>query len=127
MANLTARAERAARRRGIVLLEAVEGILRGARYEIELNVSPSAVSLSSVVLGREEGELQLSDETIPSTHATIRVQAAGSSIAQKRYTIEDLGSLNGTRVNGTRLTVGERKDQPPLDDSPLAEAPGGLP
>ena len=81
--NLTARAERAARRRGVVLLEAVDGVLRGARYEIELTFGAQAVSASSVVLGREDGELQLADETISSTHAMIRLQAAASKEQQE--------------------------------------------
>lgn len=50
-----------------------------------------------LVIGREAGQLSLDDPELSRTHAVIRL--AGEAVE-----IQDLGSLNGTWVNGTRIT-----------------------
>jgi pSer/pThr/pTyr-binding forkhead associated (FHA) protein len=53
--------------------------------------------LGDVVIGREAREFPLNDPELSRTHAVIRL--AGEALE-----IQDLGSLNGTWVNGTRIT-----------------------
>ena len=51
----------------------------------------------AVVLGRDEGaDLQLPDKTISRRHAALRIEG-------ETAVVEDLGSRNGTFVNGTRV------------------------
>ena len=58
------------------------------------------VTGSSFVIGRDEScDLTLDDERASRQHARITVQADGTT------TIEDLGSSNGTTVNGQRITA----------------------
>ena len=51
---------------------------------------------SELLLGREQAQLTLDDPQVSRRHAVVRPVAAGLEI-------EDLGSLNGTRVNGDRI------------------------
>jgi pSer/pThr/pTyr-binding forkhead associated (FHA) protein len=49
-----------------------------------------------LVIGREGNEISLDDPELSRTHAVIRLN-------RDALEIEDLGSLNGTWVNGTRI------------------------
>ncbi len=51
-----------------------------------------------LVIGRRHGELILDDPMVSGKHCTIRYQDGG-------YILEDLGSTNGTLVNGKRVKV----------------------
>jgi predicted component of type VI protein secretion system len=64
----------------------VEGPLAGRRVEVE----------GELVLGREDASLTIEDEEISRRHAVIRPSGGGIEI-------EDLGSTNGTYVNGARI------------------------
>ena len=62
---------------------------------------------SRTVVGRESSDIVIDDETISSQHFAIEYGEDGS------YTIQDLGSSNGTAVNGSEiqtaiLTSGDR-------------------
>lgn len=63
-----------------------EGPLSGRRVEID----------TELVVGREDAGLTIDDEEISRRHAAIRPVDGGVEI-------EDLGSTNGTYVNGTRI------------------------
>jgi hypothetical protein len=63
-----------------------EGPLAGQRISVE----------TQLVVGRVDGDLTIDDPLVSRRHAVIRV-AAGV------LEVEDLGSLNGTWVNGERL------------------------
>ena len=71
------------------------GPLAGQRLEVS----------SELVLGRESPDVALDDEQISRSHARLRR-------IDNRLQIEDLGSLNGTFVNGERIRT------------PVALAPG---
>jgi pSer/pThr/pTyr-binding forkhead associated (FHA) protein len=53
------------------------------------------------VVGRE-GDIQVADSRVSRRHAQL-------SSAEGSLTLEDLGSTNGTKVDGTRLTAGEKR------------------
>ena len=63
-----------------------EGPLAGRRVEVD----------AELVLGREDASLTIDDEEISRRHAVIRPTDGGIEI-------EDLGSTNGTYVNGVRI------------------------
>jgi len=63
-----------------------EGALAGQRFELE----------GDRTIGREGADITLDDDQVSRTHA--RVTVTGATVA-----IEDLGSTNGTFVNGTRI------------------------
>ena len=59
--------------------------------------APRRVSTPSVVIGRSrDADVRLSDEGISRRHAEIRLEDGA-------YWLVDLGSMNGTRVNGKRV------------------------
>lgn len=70
-------------------------------HRLQFTAGPLAghqVEVTSVlVLGREAADLVIEDPQVSRRHASVR--PAGDSLE-----IEDLGSLNGTWVNGARLT-----------------------
>ena len=74
--------------RPVAVLIARSGPLTGHRYELE----------DSTVLGREDATITLPDEETSRRHAEIRVQAG-------IVLIEDLGSTNGTFVDGERIAA----------------------
>src|SRR5687768_764680 len=63
-----------------------EGPLSGRRIEVQ----------AELVLGREDAGLTIEDEEISRRHAVVRLREGGLEI-------EDLGSTNGTYVNGARI------------------------
>ena len=63
-----------------------EGPLSGRRVEVD----------AELVVGREDAGLTVEDEEISRRHAVVRPGDGGIEI-------EDLGSTNGTYVNGTRI------------------------
>lgn len=68
-----------------------EGPLAGRRVEVE----------TELVVGREDAGLTIEDEQISRRHAVIRPGDGGVEI-------EDLGSTNGTYVNGVRIEAATR-------------------
>lgn len=58
------------------------------------------VQQRSVILGREMADCVINDPEVSRQHARIRVTGENGS---RRFEIEDLGSTNGTIVNGTRV------------------------
>lgn len=74
--------------------------------------APWEFDQARIVLGRGgSSDVVLPDVSVSTRHATIEAEGV-------RYTIVDHGSLNGTRVNGTRI-VAERKK--PLRDGDVVE------
>ena len=76
-------------------LHCTDGPLAGRRVEVT----------STLVLGRQAADLEIDDPQVSRRHAAVRL--AGDAIE-----VEDLGSLNGTWVNGSRI------------DGPTRLAPG---
>lgn len=64
-----------------------EGPLAGRRIEVD----------AELVVGREDAGLTIEDEEISRRHAAIRLRDGALEI-------EDLGSTNGTHVNGSRIS-----------------------
>jgi hypothetical protein len=64
----------------------MEGPLAGQRFEVE----------AELVVGREGEGVKIDDAELSRRHAVLRVLGTGLEI-------EDLGSLNGTFVNGSRI------------------------
>jgi pSer/pThr/pTyr-binding forkhead associated (FHA) protein len=69
-------------------LVVTEGPLSGQRFEVA----------GDLVVGRESADVTLPDAEVSRRHAVLR--AAGGGVE-----IEDLGSTNGTFVNGARIAV----------------------
>jgi pSer/pThr/pTyr-binding forkhead associated (FHA) protein len=80
---------------GRLRLHCSDGPLAGRRVEVT----------STLVLGRQAADLVVDDPQVSRRHAAVR--PAGDALE-----VEDLGSLNGTWVNGTRI------------DGPTRLAPG---
>jgi pSer/pThr/pTyr-binding forkhead associated (FHA) protein len=68
------------------VLVVTQGPLSGRRIELE----------GELVIGREGATLTIEDSELSRRHAAVRPVAGG-------YEVEDLGSLNGTYVNGRRI------------------------
>jgi class 3 adenylate cyclase len=68
-----------------------EGPLAGQRFHVD----------AQLVVGRTDGDVTIEDPLISRQHALIR-------LAEDSLEIEDLGSLNGTWVNGERLESARR-------------------
>ena len=67
------------------------------------------------VIGRgDDCEVQLADERASRNHSRVVLDTSqmvpGTSIPLKRYMLEDLGSSNGTSLNGAILTGGQAMD-----------------
>ena len=67
-------------------LRAVSGPLAGQTFDVE----------NEVVIGREDTDLTIDDVELSRRHAVVRRHAS-------RLQVEDLGSTNGTFVDGTRI------------------------
>ena len=77
------------------LFVVVQGAKAGARYALDTNV---------VTLGRHpRSDIFLDDITVSRRHAEVRRDGA-------RYWVRDVGSLNGTYLNGERVEDGEMID-----------------
>ena len=75
-----------------LLLEIVEGAEAGRQHRLD----------APVEIGREaDGPLQLDDRQVSRRHARVTPREA-------RAWVEDLGSTNGTFVNGARVTTPRR-------------------
>ena len=72
---------------GTIVLKVTSGPAAGETYELERDL----------LIGREEAHINLADPELSRHHATLHRTARG-------VVIEDLGSLNGTFVNGERVT-----------------------
>lgn len=74
------------------------------------NVANIPLSVDKVIhIGREQGsDLMLDDTQVSSKHASIRFQENG-------FTIRDLGSTNGTVVNGQRITKVRMQDNDQIE------------
>jgi len=63
------------------------------------------------IIGRgDDCTIQLADERASRNHSKVTLDTSamlpGTSVPLKRYIIEDMGSSNGTSLNGQRLEVG---------------------
>jgi pSer/pThr/pTyr-binding forkhead associated (FHA) protein len=66
-------------------------------------VTPQVPVLGTLVIGRgEHADVSVDDEYVSTRHAILR------AYADRRLTVEDLGSINGTTVNGVPVS-GERE------------------
>lgn len=85
---------------------------RGRPFELLLHESDFAARSGVLQLGRESGhaDVELPSDSIGRRHALL-------ILSQQGVMIEDCGSINGTLVNGERLTPGERRG--PLRDGTL--------
>ena len=81
-------------RRTLPALVIKNGLLAGRRLQVT----------EELVIGRTAADVTIDDERVSRRHAIIR--AAGESL-----TVEDLGSLNGTWVNGTRIETATRLER----------------
>ncbi|MCH7663510.1 MAG: FHA domain-containing protein, partial [Chloroflexi bacterium] len=72
-------------------------------FQLVMRVGPSpgkvfALSTNEVVLGRDiDNEVVINDAEISRRHTRLLIQEGG-------YVVEDLGSTNGTFVNGQKIT-----------------------
>jgi Protein of unknown function (DUF3662)/FHA domain len=75
--------------------------VRRAPVVLELNGMKHPLEPPGVVIGRgSEADLRVSDPGVSRRHAEIRVRPAEDGVV---VTVVDLGSTNGTRVNGKRV------------------------
>ena len=72
-----------------VVLRIIDGPDKGIDY---------ALPYSKIIIGRKKGDLLLNDREVSGIHATIE-------IGLERYIVKDLGSTNGTFLNGKRITI----------------------
>ncbi len=80
------------------------GLLSGSATALDLPPS------GRVTIGRgAEADLQVVHPTVSRVHVAIHIEGGARPGSQLlSCTVEDLGSLNGTRVRGTRLAANER-------------------
>ena len=85
------------------LLLTLTGKSHGATH-ISLTFDAGQIARSGAVLGRsaKTATAVIQDEGVSREHARITVSPDGLE-----FTLEDLNSMNGTFVNGQRLSVGE--------------------
>jgi len=77
---------------------------KGLRYSLAFLTGPQASTVrvldsAVTVIGREEGDVVISDPEISRKHARIEIHSDGSAW------IADLGSTNGTETNGRSITA----------------------
>ena len=77
-----------------VTLEVIEGPDQGVVYQLPY---------SKIIIGRKKGDLILTDREISGIHASIEV-------GRGRYILKDLGSTNGTLLEGRRITIASIRD-----------------
>ncbi len=78
-----------------VSLDALEGPSEGTTFQVRR---------SRMLIGRGDVDVRLADRTISRTHASLEVYG-GTCVLLK-----DLGSTNGTYVNGQRVRIAELED-----------------
>lgn len=84
-----------------LVVEAGPGLTRGQAYEVPLG--------TFVMIGRApDAHVQLQDTFVSSHHARVEAEAGG-------LVVEDLGSTNGTSVNGEEMGSGQRLVLGPAD------------
>ena len=77
-----------------LVVEAGPGLSRGHAYEVPLG--------AFVIIGRApDAHVQLQDTFVSSHHARVEAETGG-------LVVEDLGSTNGTSVNGEEMGAGQR-------------------
>jgi pSer/pThr/pTyr-binding forkhead associated (FHA) protein len=86
------------------VLTVMSGPRSGERFEVE----------GELLIGREQAAVTIDDEQVSRRHALVR--AVGGIV-----TIEDLGSTNGTWVNGRRLDPGGSTPLGPDDEIRIGE------
>ena len=76
----------------------------GDEFHVKVNGYALAQSEAGAIIGRSSSQADyvISEASVSRRHA--RVRASGKSL-----TIEDLGSLNGTSINGERLSAGQAR------------------
>jgi pSer/pThr/pTyr-binding forkhead associated (FHA) protein len=84
-----------------LVVEAGPGLVRGQAYEVPLG--------AFVVIGRApDAHVQLQDTFVSSHHARVEAETGG-------LVVEDLGSTNGTSVDGEEMAAGQRLLLGPAD------------
>ena len=79
---------------------ATDTAVRRARVILEVNGMRHPLDPPGIVIGRgAEADLRINDPGISRRHAEIRV----SGLERPEVTVVDLGSTNGTRINGVRV------------------------
>lgn len=78
-----------------ISLDALEGPSEGTTFQVRR---------SRVLIGRGDVEIRLADRTISRTHASLEVYGGNCVL------LKDLGSTNGTYVNGRRIRIAELED-----------------
>ncbi len=84
------------------------GIVGGTALAIDLPSSERAAGARCTVGRSAEADAAIAHPTISRVHAAFFVSGDARGVA--RCQVEDLGSLNGTRVAGRRLAANERVD-----------------
>jgi len=69
-------------------------------YHLKVDATELADLPIGLAVGREEAVFNLNDESVSKGHARLRFQGGG-------FVVEDMGSTNGTRLNGRKLGRGE--------------------
>lgn len=94
-------------------IQVIQGPDKGRTFELQVEEN---------VIGRENGSVKLSDGTVSRQHAKLTTENG-------RWILEDMGSANGTYLNGVRLTKPttlNRGDQIRCGSTLLVLAYGGL-
>jgi hypothetical protein len=88
-------------------VEAGPGLVRGQAYELPVG--------AFAVIGRApDAHVQLQDTFVSSHHARVEAETGG-------LVVEDLGSTNGTSVNGEEMAAGQRLLLGPADRLTLGD------
>lgn len=104
----TARLDRSA------LPAAGDGFMEESGNVTFFRVFPRDPEGESVVLGRDEAvDISIADGSISSRHAELSLEFDEED--EKCFFLTDLGSANGTWLNGDRLVEGERREVSDMD------------
>ncbi len=88
---------------------AAPGPARGASVSVEVNGSRHALVPPGMVIGRgSEADLRINDPGVSRRHAEFRVSGGGR--VAPSVTVADLGSTNGTLVDGRRVAEAALED-----------------
>lgn len=78
-------------------------VVHGPAADAQVRGPPGAARM---ILGRKKGPataLHVPDDTVSERHAVVEWEARPVSVGGGRYTLTDLGSTNGTRLNGEEV------------------------